>query len=185
MRVLVSVLCATGLVLVLAACAGGTGGGVLGASTTKGTGGATQTGASVCRGGTKVHMRVVNGPHGATLALVPVTIDGHGPYVFALDTGAAKSAIDSKTARRLHLRQVGTSHRVEGISGSAQAKIVAVDAWRLGTIRLRSDRIGSLDLFGGHNGPVGLLGSDVLSRFSSVCVDYDSATLRLGTRTSA
>lgn len=173
-------------VFVLAACAAGGGTtarhGVLGARTTKSTASSTTSTTSVCQAGTKVAVTVIKGPHGATMALVPVTIDGKGPFAFALDTGAAKSAIDSSLARRLGLKQVGTARNLEGIAGSVRAKIVRIVSWNVGSIKLRPDDVGSLDLFGGKSGPAGLFGSDVLSRFSSVCLDYRTGTLRVGTQ---
>lgn len=176
-------------VLVLAACAAGGGttrtGGVLAATTTKSTGSSTTSTTSVCRAGTRVPVAVLKGTHGATTALVPVTIDGKGPFAFALDTGAAKSAIDSKLADRLGLKQIGTARNLEGVGGSVQAKIVRIASWHIGSIKLRPDDVGSLDLFGGKSGPVGLFGSDVLSRFSSVCLDYRTGTLRLGTQSGS
>jgi predicted aspartyl protease len=39
--------------------------------------------------------------------IVPVYIDGTGPYEFALDTGAAKSVIEASLAARLGLREDG------------------------------------------------------------------------------
>lgn len=169
------------LVAVLSACAAGgrttSTGGVLAARTTKtlpsGQG-------SVCRTGTKVDLRVLKGTRGATIALAPVTIDGKGPYAFALDTGAAKSAIDSQLSKRLGLPSVAAGHHVEGVAGTVPARVVQVRSWQVGSIRLHTDTIDSIDLFGGRNGPAGLLGSDVLSRFSSICLDYKAGILRLG-----
>ena len=37
------------------------------------------------------------------IALVPVTINGHGPYTFALDTGASQSLVDSSVAKELRV----------------------------------------------------------------------------------
>ncbi|HZD87031.1 MAG TPA: retropepsin-like aspartic protease [Gaiellaceae bacterium] len=198
MRSATGILGSLALVAVLAACAaggsaraGGSGtastNGVLGSSTAKSTR-TTRTSAissTVCQTGTSVKLRVLKGKRGATIALVPVTIDGKGPYAFALDTGAAKSAIDSKLAKKLDLKQVATEHHVEGVSGSVKAKVVKVDSWKVGSIDLHSDTVASLDLFGGASGPAGLFGSDVLSRFSSICLDYRAGILKLGTRSGA
>ena len=41
------------------------------------------------------------------LALVPVKINGAGPYTFALDTGASRSLVDSQLAAKLHVKKVG------------------------------------------------------------------------------
>jgi predicted aspartyl protease len=187
MRLVAGIAASLALVAVLAACAAGSGttstSGVLAAKTTKSkSGGTSTTTTSVCKNGTKVDVRILKGKRGATIALVPVKIDGKGPFAFALDTGAAKSAIDTKLAKRLNLQQVATEHHVEGVSGSVKAKIVKIDSWKVGSIDLHSDTVASLNLFGGNKGPAGLFGSDVLSRFSSICLDYGAGVLELGSR---
>ena len=64
---------------------------------------AAACGGGTDRGGMAVHIQVVK--HGRqVLALVPVTIDGKGPYTFALDTGASQSLVDSQIARDLRVR---------------------------------------------------------------------------------
>lgn len=137
---------------------------------------------AVCTRGTKVSLAVVHGPSRSTLALVPITIDGKGPFTFALDTGASTSAINRQLAQKLGLSVVGRNRSVHGIAGFEHADIVRVQTWKAGGVRLAPSRIASLRLFlGAPKAPSGLLGSDVLSHFSSVCIDYRAETLRLGT----
>jgi hypothetical protein len=124
-------------------------------------------------------LKVETGPRGSTLAFVPVSIHGKGPFPFTLDTGAATSLISARLVTALHLRVVGrTSTPVMGITGGARADIVAVPSWKVGTRRLPPDKVVSLSTRPGH-GPLGLLGSDILSRFRSIKVDYTKGTLVL------
>src|SRR5215471_16231077 len=61
----------------------------------------------VPKGQQRVRLRVITAKGRDTIALVPVFINGRGPYPFALDTGASQSLIDSGLARTLGLRKVG------------------------------------------------------------------------------
>lgn len=116
-----------------------------------------------------------------TLALEPITIDGHGPFHFALDTGASSSAIDRGLARQLGLRRTGRKVTISGVAGSATVSIVRVSHWKVGDVRLSPQRLAAIDLGSPRNGEQlkGLLGSDVLNDFESITVDYDDETLTL------
>jgi predicted aspartyl protease len=115
------------------------------------------------------------------LALVPVTIDGKGPYTFALDTGASQSLVDSQVARELRVEQTGTTHSVAGITDVTQVKTIKVKRWRVGRIDLPATTVVEANLpFGNAEGGVqGLLGSDMLSEFDVVTIDYARGELRL------
>jgi predicted aspartyl protease len=111
------------------------------------------------------------------LAFAPVRVDGKGPFLFTLDTGASQSLIDSKLATALRLKTLGrTRTPVMGVTGQTRAKIIKVTSWRAGSTPLPAATILSL-LVAQHNGPVGLLGSDILSRFHSVEVNYAKGIL--------
>jgi hypothetical protein len=133
----------------------------------------------VPKGERTVPLRVITAKGRDTVALVPVYIDGRGPFAFALDTGAAQSLIDVSLVRSLGLRSVG-QRRLEGITGGGKGLIVQVKNWRAGRVRLHPDTIASFKLMDGRGGqPAGLLGSDVLSRFGKIAVDYDKDVLLL------
>jgi len=129
--------------------------------------------------GGEVHARVVSGGGGARLVIVPVYISARGPYDFALDTGAARSLIDSRIADDLHLPSNGSEEEVTGVSGSSRALRVRVTTWRVDAVALPATTILSLRLPGGSPRLQGLLGSDMLSRFRSVTIDYSSQTVTL------
>lgn len=134
----------------------------------------------VPKGQQRVRLKVIATKGHNTIALVPVFIDGRGPYPFALDTGASQSLIDSSLARVLRLRVVGKSRPPHGITGGGRGQAVQVTNWRAGGVRLPADTISSFKLLSGRgNGPAGLLGSDILSRYGKIAVDYDKDLLLL------
>ncbi len=116
-----------------------------------------------------------------TLALVPITINGQGPFPFALDTGASSSAVDRSLARRLRLQNTGDKIDLSGVTGSATVAVVLVRHWKAGEARLPTQRLAAIDLGTARNGQhlQGLLGSDVLNDYASVTVDYDAGKLTL------
>jgi Aspartyl protease len=119
-----------------------------------------------------------------TLALVPVFIDGQGPLPFALDTGASRSLISPGLAERLHLPARGSAGMLQGVTGAASAENFAVASWRAGTITLPPSLIAAIGsstagAVARPHGPVGLLGSDVLSRYGKIAIDYDKGLLVL------
>ena len=118
---------------------------------------------------------------GQVIALVPVTIDGHGPYTFALDTGASQSLVDSSVAKQLQVRKTGGTHRVAGVTSVAKVQTIRVARWRVGSVRLPPTTVVEANLpFGNVDGGVqGLLGSDMLSQFDVVTIDYAHGVLRL------
>jgi hypothetical protein len=129
----------------------------------------------------------------AAMALVPVYIDAQGPFPFAVDTGASRSLISGRLARQIGLPQAGPAGRVSGITGSAQAFPVRISSWSAGSIPLPPTQIAAMspqsESAEGQpppalrrrmvQAPVGLLGSDVLSRFGKVAIDYDRSLLIL------
>lgn len=133
----------------------------------------------------EVTLNVIEGAGGAILAFVPVTINGQGPYSFALDTGASGSVIDESIADELNLEQVGETRGVTGVTGATEASSVQIEEWNIEGVDLGARPAIVLDLGGaGAEGPgiQGLLGSDVLSAFGAITVDYDAGVLRLRPR---
>jgi hypothetical protein len=133
----------------------------------------------------EVPLEIVEGGEGSVLAFVPVMINGEGPFNFALDTGASNSVVDEGVAAELGLEVVGDPAGVQGVTGGTEADIVQVEDWRTGEVDLGARPLISLDLdSGGPTGPgiQGLIGSDVLSAFGAITVDYESGVLVLRPR---
>lgn len=125
--------------------------------------------------------QILRGPDGATLVVVQLTISGKGPYAFALDTGASLTLIDSDLAQQLRLPVAGPPESIAGVGGKQRVIPVNVKVWALGAATLPSRTITSASLaeLRRDDGIVGLLGSDVLSAFSSVTVDYANSQVIL------
>lgn len=127
-----------------------------------------------------VPIEVEAGADGGTLAFVPVYFGEQGPFSFALDTGAAHSVIDEKVVEEARLALTGETRSLSGISGLAEAKHVQVDAWRVGDVALPPLEVSSMLLAAGDDHTMrGLLGSDVLSGFDRVTIDYVEGRLVL------
>lgn len=128
-----------------------------------------------------VRLQVVEGPGGSVLALVPVTVAGQGPFPFALDTGASQSVVDLDVKDRTNLPEVGRTREVTGILGTGEAIVVQVDDWQADDVTLPPVRAIALDLPKPAEGEglAGLLGSDVLSTFGAITVDYERQVLIL------
>lgn len=72
------------------------------------------------------------GPGGAAL-IVPVHLNGSGPYEFVLDTGATVTCVDDDLAGKLQLENVRNVGGVAaGIGGQGQLRLVHLDSIRIG-----------------------------------------------------
>ena len=175
MRSTVRLLAVAALALAAAGC-----GGAAAAS------GPSTSGTSVGNGGGKretVKLHVVKGRKGATLALAAVRIDGKGPFVFAIDTGAARSLVARSVAKKLGLDLKG-SHPVSGVACSTKAASVHLAHWSVGGVTLPSRTVDSVSLPGQSGKKLqGLIGSDVLSTYGAVQIDYQHQRLVLRART--
>lgn len=112
---------------------------------------------------------------------VNVCIEGQGPFPFVLDTGAGESTIDAQVAKRLHLSPAGPASHFAGVGCTGTAQPVTVDTWSVGGVDLVRQELtaATLPQIGGKGEPDGLLGSDVLSRFGAVRVDFSAGALVL------
>ena len=141
--------------------------------------------AETANGQLRVKIRILKDGN-QVLALVPVTIDGKGPWQFALDTGASQSLVDSQIARQLDVAATGSRQRVAGVTSVAKVRSIRVEHWRVGGVRLPPTTVVEANLpFGNlHGGIQGLLGSDMLSQFDVVTIDYAHSLLVLHHRAS-
>lgn len=116
---------------------------------------------------------------GGTLVMIPVKVDGSGPYEFILDTGASTSAIDRRLVRRLALPKTGETANINGVTGAAALPVVRLDGWEVGGQKLKRTTMPMINL---GTSAYGLLGSDELRRFGAVRVDYRGSKLVLKDR---
>jgi predicted aspartyl protease len=121
------------------------------------------------------------GPGEAAL-VVPVTINGDGPFQFVLDTGATLTCVERDVADRLQLpparRAVGYG---AGVGGQGRVDLVRIDSLRIGETRVRGVVGCVLDLSSLRTVGAdidGLLGLNVLKEFH-VSLDFQRGILRL------
>jgi Aspartyl protease len=112
---------------------------------------------------------------------VNVCIEGQGPFPFVLDSGAGESTIDARLAKRLHLPTAGQTTVFAGVGCTGTAQPVSVGSWNVEGLALAPQQLTAATLpeMGGKGEPMGLLGSDVLSRFGAVRIDLAAGSLVL------
>jgi predicted aspartyl protease len=127
-----------------------------------------------------IKLRVVSGP-GGVFAFLKVYIRGKGPFAFTVDTGASHSVVDYDVVRKLRLKTIGDPVTVTGITCRGTAGRLRLSRWRAGAFALPAAEIQTIDMPepGGGIEIDGLLGSDILSMFGSITVDYRSERLVL------
>ncbi len=146
-------------------------------STAAGCGGAT-----ALAGGAERLPITVSTVAGQVAELLNVCIAGRGPYPFVIDTGAGESIIDAHLAKTLHLVHGGAATEFAGVGCTGTAQPVLVPSWSAVGVPLAAQTLTAATLpdFGTKGEPVGLLGSDVLSRFGAIRIDFRAQTLTLG-----
>lgn len=115
------------------------------------------------------------GPGGAAL-VVPVHINGRGPYQFVLDTGATVTCVDDELAASLTLPEVrGVVGSAAGVGGAGSLRLVSVDSLSMGGVRAHELEACVIDLQ--HLSGVGLdldglIGLNFLMEFR-VTLDFE------------
>lgn len=121
------------------------------------------------------------GPGGAAL-LVPVHVNGEGPFQFVLDTGATVTCVDDALASRLALPDVhGVIGTAAGVGGQGGVRLVSVDSLRIGSVRAHELQACVIDLE--HLAGLGLdldglIGLNVLKEFR-VTIDFERRIVTL------
>jgi predicted aspartyl protease len=99
------------------------------------------------------------------LVVVPVSINGAGPFNFLLDTGATNSDIDRGLADQLSLPGVG-EHEVTGLQGKMFLSIVHAQSISVAGRTVRDLNLNVLSKTNGLPSKVsGILGEDFLGHF--------------------
>lgn len=122
---------------------------------------------------------VLHSKSGGTVVAAKVIIHGH-PFAFLIDTGASVTLVNPTIARRLHLKTVGKPHSFCGVTGCAKARRVRLNNWSIGGQALPNVVVSSSPITGASGFGFGLLGSDVLSKFGSITIDYANKRMGLG-----
>ncbi|HVT42337.1 MAG TPA: aspartyl protease family protein [Acidimicrobiales bacterium] len=138
-------------------------------------------GAATTSGGATSVPITVSTVAGQVAESLNVCLAGKGPYPFVLDSGAGQSTIDAGLARRLHLAAAGPASQFAGVGCTGTARPVSSGSWSLDGVALAPQQLtaATLPQVGGKGEPVGLLGSDVLSRFGAVRIDFGAGRLVL------
>jgi predicted aspartyl protease len=126
-----------------------------------------------------VPLVILKAKDGETLALARVVIHGRA-FPFLIDTGSSKTLVDDALARKLHLRTVGRPIKVTGVGCSEGARKVRLRNWSIGGQPLPNIVATSSGIAGANGHAFGLLGSDVLSHFGAISIDYAHGQLTLG-----
>jgi len=126
----------------------------------------------------KVKFRLTGGAQ--PLILLPVEVNGSGPFEFILDTGAGTSLLSSDLAKQLEMKIVGSK---EGQSaGKVAVSLAKTDSLAVGETTLHDVDVGIVDL--AHIGKTigaqvdGDLGYNFLKQFR-LTIDYCNCEVRL------
>ncbi len=123
-------------------------------------------------------MTVTSQP-GSTAITVKIRFGTQPPLVFAPDTGASQSAVDTVVAMGAGLASAHARIRQGTVCTVAVFPEVKTGPWSVAGLRLRPQVLGVTGLL--HTaGVAGLIGSDQMSRFGSVIFDYAGGRLVLG-----
>jgi hypothetical protein len=113
--------------------------------------------------GFDIHFKLLCG----SLILVPVTVNGSGPYDFVLDTGTSTTSIDPKLAAQLALPWVGRTTQYDVQSSSAvpmaHATELGLGGAKVQNLSVLVESMAGLNYFDGK--VRGVLGENFLSRF--------------------
>jgi predicted aspartyl protease len=115
------------------------------------------------------------------LILLPVKVNGQGPFDFIFDTGAGTSLLSSDLMKQLDVKVVG-SKEGQSAGGKVAVSLATVDSLAVGAAKLDDVDVGIVDL--NHIGKTigakvdGDLGYNFLKHFR-LSIDYGKCELRL------
>ncbi len=117
--------------------------------------------------------------NGAAIVVAPLVIHGR-TYQFVVDTGATVTVIDQTYATQLGLTKTKAAPiPVTGVTGSGTAYLATINDWQIGKAKIPTSTI-TVSTINLGPGLVGLLGSDVLSTFGKITIDYSAQKASLG-----
>ena len=114
--------------------------------------------------------------------MVPVYVNGAGPFPFVLDTGATLTCVDEALVTELKLPDVRGGIAIGGtVRGLGQMRLVALESVALGEATVSNLQGCALDLAPMQKAGLdvkGLLGLNFLKAYR-LTVDFGSSTVRL------
>jgi predicted aspartyl protease len=117
--------------------------------------------------------------NGAAIVVAPLVIHGR-TYQFVVDTGATVTVVDQAYAAQLGLKKTKAAPiPVTGVTGTGTAYLATISDWQIGKAKIPTSTITVSTIHLGV-GLVGLLGSDVLSTFGKITINYSNQTASLG-----
>lgn len=122
---------------------------------------------------------VVKAKDGEALVGARVVIHGR-PFAFLIDTGASRTLVTPAVARQLHLKSAGKSRKLCGVNSCSTSRETQLRNWNIGGQALPRVVADVAPIAGVRGQLAGLLGSDVLSKFGSITINYRDGTLALG-----
>jgi predicted aspartyl protease len=127
----------------------------------------------------KVKFRLAGGAQ--PLILLPVQVNGDGPFEFILDTGAGTSLLSSDLAKKLKIKIISTKEG-QSAGGKISVSLAKVDSLAVGQAKLDDVDVGIVDLT--HIGNTigtkidGDIGYNFLKHFR-ITIDYHDCEIRL------
>jgi len=127
----------------------------------------------------RVKFRLAGGAQ--PLILLPVKVNGEGPFEFILDTGAGTSLLSSELGQKLGVKIIG-SKEGKSAGGAVSVSLAQVSSIAVDSVKLENVDVGLVDL--SHIGKTigakidGDLGYNFLKHFR-VTVDYRQSEIRL------
>lgn len=127
----------------------------------------------------RVKFRLAGGAQ--PLILLPVEVNGEGPFEFILDTGAGTSLLSSELGEKLRVKVVG-SKQGQSAGGAVSVSLAQVSSLAVGSAKLEDVDVGLVDL--SHIGKTigakidGDLGYNFLKHFR-LTLDYRNNEMRL------
>jgi len=91
----------------------------------------------------KVKFRLAGGAQ--PLILLPVEVNGEGPFEFILDTGAGTSLLTPELGRKLGIKVIG-SREGQSAGGAVSVSLAKVDSLAVGSAKLDDMDVGLVDL---------------------------------------
>jgi predicted aspartyl protease len=91
----------------------------------------------------KVKFRLAGGAQ--PLILLPVRVNGDGPFEFILDTGAGTSLLSSDLAKKLNIKIISTKEG-QSAGGKISVSLAKVDSLAVGQVKLDEVDVGIVDL---------------------------------------